>query len=240
MECNYKNVRPIIGVLAEIDAEHNTRVQDTYIHAIEKCGGIPILFPYVKDDETIAHLVDICNGFFFTGGVDIVPKRYGEEASEKLGDTQEARDEFEFKVFEHVIQTSKPILAICRGAQLVNVALGGALYQDIPSEVKTKISHRQSEPKFSPSHNVKIIVDTPLYEIIRAEQINANSFHHQAIKTLGKGLEIMAVADDGIIEAVYSSGKQYVRAYQWHPERLLDIDKHNRIIFEDFICNCKS
>lgn len=234
------NMKPIIGVFAEIDNEFNTRVQNPYIHAIERSAGIPILFPYVRDGETIELLVDICDGFFFTGGADIDPKRYGEEATESIGDIQEYRDEFEFQVFEKVINTSKPILAICRGSQLVNVALGGTLYQDIPSEMKTNISHRQNEPKFSYSHDVRIIVNTPLYEMMGNERIKANSFHHQAIKTLGKGLEIMAVADDGIIEAVYSSGKQYIRAYQWHPERLFKIDAQSRKIFENFIHACKS
>ena len=233
-------MRPIIGVLAEIDDELNTKVQNSYIHAIEMSGGIPISFPYVDDSETIEHLVDICNGFFFTGGADIDPKRYGEEAMESIGVIQEHRDEFEFRVFQKVIKTSKPILAICRGAQLVNVALGGTLYQDIPSEIHTKISHRQCEPKFSPSHDVRIVIDTPLYEIMGTEQIKANSFHHQAIKELGKGLEIMAFAEAGIIEAIYSSGTQYLRAYQWHPERLFEADPQNRMIFEDFIHACKS
>ncbi len=233
-------MRPIIGVFAEIDDEFNTRVQNPYIHAMEKTGGIPILFPYVGEDETIEHLVDICDGFFFTGGMDIDPKYYGEEAKEYLGNMQKHRDEFEFNVFQKAIKTQKPILAICRGAQLVNAALGGTLYQDIPSEVQTKISHRQSEPKFSHSHDVKIISNTPLYELLGMERIKANSFHHQAIKTLGEGLAIMAIAEDGIIEAVYSSGKQYIRAYQWHPERLVEADAQNRMILEDFIHACKS
>ena len=204
----------------------------------DQSGGIPVLFPYVDDGETVEHLVDICDGFFFTGGADIDPKRYGEETRETIGDVQEHRDEFEFNVFQRVIKTSKPILAICRGAQLVNVALGGTLYQDIPSEINTKIAHRQNEPKFSTSHDVKVLVGTPLHKIMQAEQIKANSFHHQAIKTLGKGLEIMAVAEDGIIEAVYLPEREYLRAYQWHPERLFDIDESARAIFYDFIKTC--
>ena len=233
-------MRPFIGVLAEIDSELNTKVRHTYIHAIEKTGGIPILFPLVDDDETIEHLVDICDGFFFTGGVDIDPRRYGEEASKNIGEIQEHRDELEFRVFQKVIKIAKPILAICRGAQLVNVALGGTLYQDIPSEVRTNILHKQIEPVFSPSHDVRILPNTPLYEVIKTEKMTANSFHHQAIKALGKGLEIMAVAQDGIIEAVYSPGSRYIRAYQWHPERLVDTDTQNRMIFEDYIHACKS
>lgn len=232
------NMRPLIGMLVEIDNELSAKVLNTYVHAIERTGGIPIPFPYVDEDETVDRLIDSCDGFLFTGGVDIDPVRYGEEAGEYIGDIQRHRDEFEFNVFQRVIKTSKPILAICRGAQLVNVALGGTLYQDIPSEVQTKISHRQSEPKFSFSHDVRIMPDTPLYEMMGTEQIHANSFHHQAIKALGKGLEVMAIAEDGIIEAVYLPGERYVRAYQWHPERLVDADTHNRMIFEDFIHAC--
>lgn len=232
-------MRPIIGVLAEIDAELNTRAQCPYVRAIEKAGGVPILFPYVDEDKAIEGLVNVCDGLFFTGGADIHPSRYGEKAKETLGNTQENRDAFEFKVFSRVIKTAKPILAICRGAQLVNIALGGTLYQDIPSELSTTISHRQAEPKFSPSHDVKIITNTPLYDTLRVEQTRANSFHHQAIKTLGKGIEIMAMAEDGIIEAVYLKGERYLRAYQWHPERLFEADTHNRMIFEDFIRACE-
>ena len=233
-------MRPIIGVLAEVDAELNTRVQNSYIHAIEKAGGTPVLFPYVDENGTIERLVDICDGFVFTGGTDIFPKRYGEEAGEHLGELQENRDDLEFHFFQKVIKTSKPLLAICRGAQLVNVALGGTLYQDIPTELSTNIAHRQNEPKFSPSHDVKIVANTPLHEMMGTEKIKGNSFHHQAIKTLGKGLEIMAFAEDGIIEAVYLCGKRYIRAYQWHPERLFETDTQNRMIFEDFIHACKS
>lgn len=228
----------IIGILAEVDSDFNTRVQPPYIKAIELAGGLPVLLPYVSDEETIESFISICDGFFFTGGADVDPKRYGEQPKSTCGDIQYNRDTLEFKVFEKVINTSKPILAICRGAQLVNVALGGTLYQDIPSEIDTQISHRQSEPKFSPSHEVQVIANTPLYEIVGKDRIKGNSFHHQAIKTLGDGLEIMAVADDGIIEAVYSKGKQYLRAYQWHPERLCESDKHNRLIFDDFIKAC--
>lgn len=231
-------MRPIIGLLAEVDGELSTRVQNTYVKAIENAGGAPILFPYVNDGDTIDHLIGICDGFFFTGGMDIDPSRYGEKARENLGETQVNRDEFEFKVFDKIIKTGKPIIAICRGAQLVNVALGGTLYQDIPSEVDTEISHRQCEPKFAHSHDVKIIPDTPLYEMMGTERIKANSFHHQALKVLGKGLAVMAVADDGIIEAAYSTEMPYLRAYQWHPERLIETDATSRMIFEDFIRIC--
>lgn len=233
-------MKPIIAIFAEVDDEMNGKVQNPYIKAIEKSGGTPILLPYVDNIETMNSFVSICDGFFFTGGADIDPKRYGEQPKAACGEIQYYRDKFEFTMVERVICTQKPILAICRGAQLINVALGGTLYQDIPSEIKTQISHRQSEPKFSPSHKVNIIADTPLSVLVKSEQLQANSFHHQAIKILGSGLKVMATADDGIIEAFYASDERYIRAYQWHPERLFESEEHNRMIFEDFIEACKS
>lgn len=232
-------MKPIIGILAKVDTERNSELQNAYTKAIEGSGGAPVLLPYVEDDGTIERFVDICDGFVFTGGADVDPLRYGEERKDSCGEIQHNRDELEFKVLSKVINTEKPILAICRGSQLINIALGGTLYQDISSEIDTRISHRQSEPKNSPSHDVKILPNTPLDTLMGAHQIHANSFHHQAIKTLGDGLEIMAVAEDGIIEAFYLLKNQYLRAYQWHPERLYETDMHNRCIFDDFITACR-
>ena len=195
--------------------------------------------PYVSDDSAIEAFVTLCDGFFFTGGADVSPTRYGEQPKPACGDIQYNRDELEYRVLEQALRTAKPILAVCRGAQLVNVAFGGTLYQDIPSEMDTSIPHRQSEPKFSPSHSVTVWENTPLRALTGRERIPANSFHHQAIKTLGTGLEIMATADDGIVEAVYLPQVRYLRAYQWHPERLYENDRYNRLIFEDFIKACR-
>ena len=231
-------MRPIIGILAEIDGERNTKVQYTYVSAIEKAGGLPLLLPYVTDFESFGRFAKICDGFFFTGGADIEPRRYGEETKTYCGPVSYFRDEVEFKAFNEIIKTDKPILAVCRGAQLVNVALGGTLYQDIPSETDTPILHRQTADKDKPSHRVNILNDTPLFSLIGKEEMLANSFHHQAIKKLGEGLKVMATADDGIIEAVYHTEKSYLMAYQWHPERLCNNDLCNYLIFLDFIKAC--
>ena len=232
-------MEPIIGLFAEVDSELTSAVKRAYVSAIETSGGIPILLPYVESTECLNELLSLCDGFFFTGGVDISPKRYGEDKKSTCGDLQLNRDAHEFAAFEKAFALKKPILAICRGAQLVNVALGGSLYQDIPSELKTDIIHRQTEGMYEYSHEVNIKENTPLFELFESARIRANSFHHQAIKKIGKGLEVMATSDDGIIEAVYYNGEQYLRAYQWHPERLCGKDKYNRGIIDDFIKNCQ-
>ena len=232
-------MKPIIALLAKTDDEITTSVQDGYVRAIETAGGIPILLPYVNEDETIDSFIDLCDGFFFTGGADVAPDYYGETKKDTCGLIQKYRDELEFRVLKKVLLTAKPIIAVCRGAQLVNVALGGTLYQDIPSEIDTELQHRQKEAKNLPSHSVRVIEGTPLYELCGKKVIPANSFHHQAIKELGQDLSVMALADDGIIEAIYSTSHCYMRAYQWHPERLCDSEENNRKIFEDFISACK-
>ena len=229
---------PIIGMLGEVDAEKSSIVQTAYLQSIENAGGTPILLPYVAGEGHIARFAAICDGFVFTGGADVDPKRYGEEVKETCGGIDYLRDDLEFRTFAAAIQTGKPILAICRGIQLVNVALGGTLYQDLPTEFPTEIFHRQKEAKFSPSHRVFVNENTPLHTLMGADSMQANSFHHQAIKELAPGLEIMATAEDGIIEAVYGRDTPYLRGYQWHPERLADKNEQNRLIFEDFVRSC--
>ena len=233
--------KPIIGILAEVEeGEIANRVWGNYIRAIEQAGGVPILLPYVMQDDVLNRFVELCSGFLFTGGVDVEPRHYGEETKSTCGSIQYRRDELELRIFPKVFATPKPIMAICRGIQLVNIALGGTLYQDIPTEVKTTMIHQQAQPKTEPSHSVNVTKNTPLHALVGGKTcLVANSFHHQAIKTLGKGLTVMATADDGIVEAVYLEGERYLRAYQWHPERLIDIDGDNRLLFTDFIKACQ-
>lgn len=231
---------PVIGLLGEVDDECAARVMRSYAQAIEDNGALPILLPYVKNDEAVDRFIDLCDGFLFTGGVDVEPRKYGEETHPKCGTIRLFRDDLELRVAERVLKTDKPIMGICRGIQLLNVALGGKLYQDIPSEIPSDIPHAQSEPKTEPSHSVSIIEGTPLHALIGKTGMAANSFHHQAISTLGKGLEVMALADDGIIEAVYLPTHSYLRAYQWHPERLCNTDGDNNALFVDFINTAKN
>ena len=232
-------MKPIIALTAEIDENGATKINHQYIKAIESVGGIPMVLPYTEDENTIRDYTEAADGFLFTGGVDIAPERYGEEKLDVCGEVQYKRDGFELSLLSEVLKCGKPVLAVCRGAQLVNVGLGGTLYQDIPTEMPSEILHNQTEGRFAPSHTVRITDNTPLRTLMGTDAILGNSFHHQAIKTLGKGLEVMATADDGIIEAVRLRGYKYLRAYQWHPERLFETDAHNKRIFEDFIVACK-
>ncbi len=228
-------MKPVIGLFVSIDNERTTSVFDAYVRSVELAGGAPMIIPCVEDGETLDALIDICDGFIFTGGVDIDPCHYGEQIIDACGEIHAYRDSLELSAFPKIFNTGKPIMGICRGSQLINVALGGTLYQDIPSQLEGCMQHKQTEPKFSYSHDVTVLKDTPLYSLLGTERIKANTFHHQAIKTLGQGLQVMAKADDGIIEAIYLPGDRYLRAYQWHPERLHAADEYHRAIFRELI-----
>ena len=226
---------PIIGLTAGVDDEKKSALLSTYVEAINSAGGLAIILPYTDDGERIASYVELCDGFLFTGGVDVDPIIYGESVIPECGEIQKYRDELEFKLIPLVISAGKPSMYICRGLQVLNVALGGTLYQDIQAPYKTDIPHRQKAPRTDPSHSVDILSDTPLSELVGRDRMTANSFHHQAVKDVGEGLRVMATADDGIVEGLYGTGDVYIRAYQWHPERLYRISADNRILFDDFI-----
>ena len=227
-------MQPIIGMFVAIDQDRTAHALHNYAHAIEQCGALPLIIPYLQNEESFARLTALCDGFCFTGGVDVDPVHYGEEKSPFCGEIQEHRDALELRAFDLILPTGKPILGICRGAQVLNVALGGSLYQDLRSQTKTEMNHSQTE-RYEYSHEINVEENTPLYRLSGAGRIKINSFHHQAIKRLGRNLVPMAYADDGTVEAVYADGEQYVRLYQWHPERLVRFDETARRIFTDFV-----
>ena len=232
-------MKPRIGLLAEINEEGYTGAKNSYSTAIEAAGGIPFILPYTENEETLADYAAAMDGFVFTGGADIDPKYYGEEIKEACGKIFPMRDMFEARMFEKITSTKKPILAICRGMQVINVFLGGTLYQDINTEYETNLAHRQTAPRTEPWHDILVSEETKLSALIGKSRMIGNSFHHQAVKSLAKGLTCTAKAEDGIIEAYVSEDYPYLAAYQWHPERLCGFDKDNYTLFTDFIAACK-
>ena len=230
-------MKKMIGIIAAVDDEGQSFVRQEYVHAIEASGGMALVLPYTKEIGHIDSFITICDGFLFIGGEDVSPALYGEEKTAVCGKIQPLRDEFESVVAPRVFASKKPVLGICRGMQFINVALGGTLYQDINTSIKTELVHRQ-ETYTQPAHEIKIMHGTPFYGVLDKDVIEINSWHHQAVKTLGEGLEIMAQAEDGIIEAVYMPGRRYLCGVQWHPERTFDTSENSRKIFAHFIHCC--
>lgn len=229
---------PKIGLIVNVEQDLRINMHGAYGLAIAGSGGVPLVLPYIESEEIIDEFIDLCDGFLFTGGVDVEPCYYGEEKKNTCGETEPFRDKLEMAVIKRVIEKDKPILGICRGLQLINVAMGGTLYQDIPTEFETEMHHKQTEAQNEPSHPILVEEGTPLENVVGKRIITGNSFHHQAIKVLADGLAVSARASDGIVEGVYAPDKKYLRGYQWHPERLYRFED-NKALFDDFINACK-
>lgn len=202
------NKKPVIGITLRYEKEHSiATLKEPYIHILEKTGAIPIPLPEVESQENIDAIVSLCDGILFSGGGDLDPKYYGEEAEPELGSLEPERDVYEFKLWEAAKRQNKPVLGICRGCQFINVALGGTLYQHIPCH------------KGGVSHMVAVYKGNELHDVL-GDVFTSNSFHHQAIKRPADGVRIIARAADGIIEAfdVPDAGR-FIMGVQWHPEK---------------------
>jgi putative glutamine amidotransferase len=198
----------------------------TYVDAIERAGGLPVVLPPIDLNEVDAMLDGIA-GVCISGGPDLHPSAYGREGHHQLGPTWPHLDLFEIALARRACNRRMPILGVCRGAQVLNVALGGTLHQHVSEIVGEGINHRQQEPGSAPTHHVEIAPDSLLAELMSATACEVNSFHHQAVDRLGAGLRAVAWAPDGIVEAVELSGsRQFVLGVQWHAEGLVSRSEH--------------
>lgn len=210
-----------------------------YTRAIEKSGGCPVILPVMKNYDNINPILEKIDGILFTGGTDIAPKFYGEMPSHGLGEIVPPRDEQEIRLAKKVLlEMDIPVLGICRGIQVLNVAMGGSVYQDIISK-GFKLHFTPTKCRNAAAHTVKVEPDTLLADISGAKELSVNSFHHQAVKDLALGLIPAAMSDDGLVEAFTMEGNRYVLAVQWHPEMMYDNDEQQKI-FHSFVDACKN
>lgn len=231
-------MRPFIGITPQYDKENNKLISEGgYFECIEEAGGIPVVLPVTEDDEIINEMAEKFDGFVFSCGPDIDPVMYDMKLPIMYRESGCLRDRFEKKLFNQVAKTSKPVLGICRGMQMINVVCGGTLFQDIGSEVETDIDHMMEEPRNRTQHNVSIYIETPLYKMMKEKVISVNSVHHQAIKELSESFVPMAFSFDGLIEAYFMPGMRYMHGYQWSPE-LFPEDEVSKKIFKGFIRAC--
>jgi putative glutamine amidotransferase len=192
-----------------------------YPEAIERAGGIPVIVPLLRPDA-IAALLDRVDGVCLPGGPDVQPSVYGAEPHPELGPTEPRVDALELALVRAADRRKLPVLGICRGMQLLNVARGGTLHQHLPDVVGEQICHRQSEAGCVPTHRIETASHGRVRDALGGPSIEVNSFHHQAIETLGRGLSTTAWAPDGTIEAIEGTGERLVMGVQWHAEGLLD------------------
>ena len=231
--------RPIIGVTPHYDAANNRIcIACNYFEAIINSGGIPMLLPLNTEKETLTYAANVCDGFLFSGGPDIDPFRFGEETLKGCGEVLKQRDEMEELIFHQAMDDLKPILGICRGIQVLNVFLGGTLYQDIPLHFPTELCHFQKSNKTVLSHSVIIEKNTLLYDILNKDTILVNSFHHQGIKDVAPTLKTAGWSKDGLVEGVYLPNHPFFLGIQWHPEHLYQVSEDASKLFKAFIQAC--
>lgn len=219
-------MRPLIGIPCHAGFREgtgrpiycNNRV---YVHAIEYAGGVPILIPVLNDLSMFDTLLPRLDGLLLPGGLDIAPSRYGEEPHPMLGDLTLQLDELELTLTSRALDEDMPIIGICRGIQLLNVALGGTLYQDLPAQHPGSVRHMNLNlPRSQPVHKVYIEAGSRMEKVLGTREFMANSLHHQAIKDPGKGVRVSGRAEDGVAELLEAPDYRFVMAMQCHPEEI--------------------
>lgn len=226
--------KPIIGLIPLVDeARESFWMLPGYLDGIARAGGIGVMLPLTDDSGDIQRLLETCDGFLFTGGHDVDPALYGQEKAPVCGDCCPARDSMEAKLLKAALAADKPVLGICRGLQLMNVVLGGTLYQDLPSQHPSPVSHRMAAPYGRAEHTVDIAPGSPLSRL--PQSLGVNSCHHQGIRDLAPGLAPAAAAPDGLVEAAYVPGKRHALAVQWHPEFFSADHEPSAMIFKAFV-----
>lgn len=197
-------------------------VSDSYIQAIKTVGGLPIVLPLIKSKSVITEYAELCDGFLFCGGGDITPLLFGQEPTDNSGKTDISLDLYQIRLMKAVLETDKPVLAICRGMQVLNVACGGTIYQDMNLIDFETINHMQnSVSRRDISHKVIFEPDSFIQKLL-GDFAYTNSYHHQAVDRLGKGLTVSGFTGDAIVEAIEMPSHTYVLGVQWHPENMLD------------------
>jgi len=206
-------------------------VRENYCAAVFAAGGLPILLPH-EPDAAAAYLARIDGLVVTGGGFDVDPVLFGAETRHATVKTKDRRTEFELAITRAALAADKPVLGICGGQQLLNVALGGTLIQHIPDEVADCLEHRQPNPRHEPGHTVRIAPGTLLRDIAGTDALSVNSAHHQAVKEVGPGVVVDAVAEDGVVEGIEDRRRRFCLGVQWHPEFL--ISEADRNIFRRF------
>ena len=220
-------------------------VPDDYISSVEKAGGIPLIIPIYNDEDNIYNIINDIDGLILTGGNDIFPEYYGQFTSTKIGAINPRRDKHELTLVKNIIDKSNiPVLGICRGNQLLNVAYGGTLYQDfseIPLKLRNNIdiNHSMREiEKYIPVHQVFVDKKSKIFSIFKEEEIRVNSYHHQVIKDPAHVFEVSGRSPDGIIESIEMRGNRFVVGVQWHPEMMWEHYEKQFSIFKFFVNKC--
>jgi len=234
---------PLIGISGCV--EQSARLSGTplvavgvaYVRAVEEAGGAPVVTPPHPNEALLRGIFERLNGLVLSGGGDVLPALYGADDSGLLWSVNEERDRAELTLARWALAEGRPLLAICRGIQVLNVAAGGTLIQDIATQVPDALPHSSvaSRPMHSVAHSVELASESRLLALLGTPTLGVNSAHHQAICALGAGLVVTALAPDGVIEGVEAPGQPFCLGVQWHPEAMLETAPAMRRLFEALV-----
>lgn len=237
-------MRPVIGIPC-FAAERAGTLRliygnnQSYVNAVKRAGGAPLLIPPLENPESIAAIRLRLDGLLLTGGGDVDPRLYGEEPIPECGTPEPGRDEAEMELARWALDESVPMLGVCRGMQLLNVAQGGTLYQDLGAQRPGTPRHDRNDlPRNHRAHDVSVNPDSRLASILGGPHHLVNSFHHQAVNRLGEGVEIVAWSEDGVAEGMEVAGHPFALAVQYHPEELVMDDEASQRLFAAFVRAC--
>ena len=238
--------RPIIGISSSVIVDEagsfagykRAYVNKDYVDAVVRAGGVPLIIPFSTDKEVIISQAQLIDGLILSGGHDISPYNYGQEPSQKIGETFPERDTYEIILLEESKKRNIPILGICRGFQLINVAAGGTLYQDLSLIPGNILKHNQVSNPTLKTHKVEIKENSFISSIFGKETM-VNSFHHQVINKVANDFIVVAKASDGVVEAIEHKTYKFLVAVQWHPEMLAVNCEKARVLFSKFVEEAK-
>ena len=236
---------PIIGITATLKEDVDTvaerplgrfvRADLDYVEGVAGAGGAPVVLPPVGEESAAEALIHSLDGLLLSGGSDLDPSYYGEKPVSELGVTLPERDAFEMALVGLALRRGMPVFGICRGMQVLNVALGGTLYQDLPSQwEQDPLKHRQDTPKWQPTHEVRVSEGSYIAEVMGRESVKVNSYHHQGIRDLAEGLVVTGRSSDGVIEAVEAEdlSERWLLGVQWHAEAMRGSGPQQESLFE--------
>lgn len=224
-------MRPLIGITCSFEEERRRYcLGEAYVQAVEEAGGLPLPVPYTGAAGALPWL-ELIDGLILSGGGDVDPFYFGEEPLPGCGEVDPRRDAFELELARGALRRRLPILGICRGLQVLNIAAGGDIYQDIYRQVPGCLKHRQDAPRWAATHGVEVREGTRLARLLGTGSLRVNSFHHQAVRRVAPGLVVAACAPDGLIEALEGAGPDFVLGVQWHPETMWEKDRRFLALF---------
>lgn len=232
-------MQPVIGITCSFD-QHLERycLAQEYVRSVEAAGGIPVALPALKNISLVPRHLAWVDGLLLSGGADVDPAFFNEEPWPWTGEITPERDWYEIELVSRALAGSMPILAICRGMQVLNIAAGGSIHQDIGRGIRKTLKHSQQAPRWYPTHRVDIEPGTKLAAVFQTESLRVNSFHHQAVKNPAPGFTVAARSSDGVIEAIEATGEGFALGVQFHPECMWERDIKFLELFKALVKAC--